>query len=373
MSWRLVICAAVLFAACASAPTTAHAPSPVGATTPTVGVVTPTAITSPTPAPVVAGNYANAQPAPPAPAGKAGAIHGRLNTPADVTVEQAVYAITLDGRSYYRTDTVRYQAAYTIAGVAAGDYVVYSLALDRSAPSPGDPPLTFNAAYTKAVGCGLAPCRDDHTLVTVHVTAGAATTGIDPEDWYSAGYPLVPGEPLVADVQRPAGYASPQAAAAAAGGITLSARQVGAQSDCPVNTACFALDAAVHVGNNAAYMTGTGGSNQDVQRCTFFALHAAPGWEPWGVDCGPATPVPVLGAPAHVYRGKVAVDKACVNVHSSPNLSSTVTACLVDATAVVIDGGPDWVQTGAPDNYYVGVMWWHLTGRGWINGANLFA
>jgi len=93
-----------------------------------------------------------------------------------------------------------------------------------------------------------------------------------------------------------------------------------------------------------------------------------------GGPSGPTSPgsgfapvlVPPLVAPA-TLPSTVAVGATeltntpgnCLNVHATPSLSSTATACLADGTPVLIVGGPVTAD---------GHIWWSAAGLGWVAG-----
>lgn len=368
MNVRAVILVALVMAGCSggapSASSTAQA-----AATPIAGV-TPTPAHTPQ-----AASYAGAQPASPAAPGLAGAITGRVSYPSEFLPPEAVYAITTDGRSYYRSETAYAQWTYTIAGVAPGDYVVYADSRMARDPDPTQPVDRFDAAYSRAVACGLSVDCPDHTAVVIHVSPGTTTPGVDVFDWYTdpSTMPLVPGNPSYPLMPRPAGFATPEAAAHYAG-TTSGAKDVSVQAACDVNIACFALDPSVHLGQNAAYLTGTAGSNHDVLRCTYYEVHSGAGWEFVEERCGTAgQPVPVVGVTAHVYRSLAENAQTCVAVHDSPGPTTKTVACFTDGTEASIDGGPAYVQTTAADQYMPADVWWHLAGKGWVAQRNVYS
>src|SRR6266542_426664 len=110
----------------------------------------------------------------PAPAGQAGAISGHLGYPSEFLPGLGVYAISVDGARYYKVESASYQPQYTMVGVPAGDYYVYA----ASRWPIGFPQERFGAAYTTAVPCGVKVGCDDHSPITVHVTAGSTTPDV---------------------------------------------------------------------------------------------------------------------------------------------------------------------------------------------------
>ncbi len=125
-----------------------------------------------------------------------------------------IYAVrTTSGRpDFYTVHTIRNQGAYSIRGVAPGSYKLYA----DPAGGPSTAGHRFGAAYTAAVGCGLAYGCNDHSVLTVEVSAGAAVTGIDVGDWYAPqnSFPVVPpGDPALLTAPSPSPH-YPDAASA---------------------------------------------------------------------------------------------------------------------------------------------------------------
>ena len=194
-------------------------------------------------------------------------------------------------------------------------------------------------------------------------------------DWYAdpSTMPLVPGNPSYPTTPRPPGFPTPEAAARFAGALS-GAKDVSVQAACGVNIACFALDASVHPGQNAAYLTATAGSNQDLLRCTFYEAHAGAGWEPVDERCSAVgQPVPSIGVTAHIYRSLAENADTCVGVHESPGPSTKTVACVGDGTEALIDGGPAYAPGTPADQYTPADLWWHVAGKGWVDHRNLYA
>jgi hypothetical protein len=316
--------------------------------------------------------YSRAQPGAVPPAGQAGAISGHLSTPADVVVAQAVYAISVDGRTYYRTESVLTQAVYTMAAVAAGDYFVFSDARSIHEPDPSTPYDRFKAAYTPAIACGLSVACTDHSPIRVHVTAGHTTAGIDPVDWYNIGYPYVPGNPVYGPATQPAGFATADWAATFAGQDWVRAVRVAAQAQCPINTACFWLDGG-HSGQHAMYYLAGAGSNGYVVRCGLYVVVSGSGWQPFSSRCQGTTGITALigitavGSTMHTRLGRGAT--GCTNAYGSPTATALVVRCVAADQAVTIDGGPFYESSTSPD--MPDGLWWHLAGIGWVEDRHL--
>ncbi len=90
--------------------------------------------------------------------------------------------------NWYVIETELNQPTYQIDNLPTGTYYVVAYLPDTD---------QLRAGYTKAVPCGLSVECSDHALIPVEVTAGTATEGIDPGDWYvePENYPPDPTAP----------------------------------------------------------------------------------------------------------------------------------------------------------------------------------
>jgi len=218
--------------------------------------------------------------------------------------------VILDGTGYFRVETVSNQQQYTMLGVRAGDYFVYAAGRALGVP----PPTRFGAGYTKAVPCGLSVDCTDHAPITVHVSARATTTGVDPTDWYAGPdtFPLIPRATMPASSPSPSPttFATAEDAAAFLAESRLQARHVGAQSDCPLNVGCFWFTDK-GTGHNAAYFLTVAGSNQDPLNCGVYVIDDQTTWRTLDVRCtSNSTTLPAVGATGHVQLG-MAKPAAC--------------------------------------------------------------
>ncbi|MEJ5224713.1 MAG: hypothetical protein WHV44_09680 [Anaerolineales bacterium] len=127
-------------------------------------------------------------PDPLAPVVATGSIQGTLIFPSSFIPAQRVVAFNLANGLYFFTDTRDGQSEFTIENVPTGTYhvVAYTLTTPYSA-----------AGYSAAVLCGLSADCTNHTLLEVTVTAGAATTDVNPHDWYApeGAFPRDPTRP----------------------------------------------------------------------------------------------------------------------------------------------------------------------------------
>jgi hypothetical protein len=304
--------------------------------------------------------------------------------PAGILPPQTVFAIATDGSRFYTVETILDQAVYTLLGVKPGNYFV--LSTGRTAPfaraassgSGSAAVYRFGAGYTRSVPCGLTYSCKDHTLISIHVTAGASTGGIDPTDWYvdPGFYPTIPGgwSPVPAPHDPPPAFQDPAAAASYFAAADINGRYVGSQADCPINVACVWITGH-RDGQAAAYFTAQAGSNGHLQNCVYYLISTASGWEALGgyqsqVCAGSGgTPFPTVGASGQVQVGLG--DTGCVHVHSAPGLSAKVVGCLAPGTAIRIDDGPAYVAAVKPLpqidlQSWTLDYWWHIAGRGWI-------
>jgi hypothetical protein len=320
----------------------------------------------------------------PQPSGPSGVIQGSVAYPADNNPNLLVYALAIDGSRFYSTEKLGYGAPagpvdqewteYRLLGVAPGDYFVLTI--------PSSPPyywetasgartggaLHFGAGYTKAVPCGLTSNCTDHSLVPVHVSAGATLTGIDPLDWAHApdAYPLVPGgapaPPSVVSTP-PSSFSDPIQAAT----YVVGANFVVPSSGCQVNRACASLPVE-HDGHAAAYVTSQVGTNGLLRTCTVYVISTTSGWQILDWNCKRLTEAfPGVGSSGHLdYSAKFEDAPRCINIHSTPGLTAKVVACVPVGTAVAINDGPTYLpEATSPRDDSLNV-WWDIANRGWV-------
>lgn len=103
-------------------------------------------------------------------------IEGKLSYPSEFIPPLVVVAFTVGGGpgDYYYILTRQNQPAYSLP-LPAGDYYVLAYVVSSD----------YAGGFTPAVACGLGAGCDDHSLIPVHVDAGATVSGIDPLDWYA--------------------------------------------------------------------------------------------------------------------------------------------------------------------------------------------
>ena len=318
-------------------------------------------------------------------------ISGKVSYPAGRLLAQTVYATATDGTRFYTVETVSGQSAYTLLGVTPGDYFVLTTwPGDVVSSSAGAEPIyRFPAGYTRAVPCGLTVDCQDHSLISVHVAAGATTSGIDPDDWYaprdfyppipSGAAPARPGVPSNSSLASPPTFQDPQQAAEYFAQAYTRGRYVQFSGYCPMNTACVWITGH-RDGQAAAYFTVQAGSNGTTQDCAVYLISTASGWHAQGGYWSPVcssmgTPFPIVGANGQIQMGPG--ETGCVNVHSAPSLSAKVVACLSAGTAIALDDGPAYVPAPTPlpqtDLPWALDYWWHIAGRGWVVHAYVLA
>jgi len=157
--------------------------------TPTQAMVVATATPTTTAQPEVTVTATATQPArdfiPPM-----GTITGTLMYPAGGVglPSLRIVAFPVDGSTPSYTDTALGQGTYSF-DLPAGTYHIVAYVLPGGAFTGGLP-----GGYTRMVPCGLKYGCDDHTLIDVTVTAGATTSGIDPNDYYApaGAFPPMP-------------------------------------------------------------------------------------------------------------------------------------------------------------------------------------
>lgn len=117
-----------------------------------------------------------------------GTISGTLMYPAEgiPPLRIAAFEVTTGEVSYM--DTAANQNTYTF-GLPVGSYHVVAYTHGGGGFPDGLP-----GGYTQAVPCGLSASCTDHSLITVTVTAGATTSGVDPNDYYApdGSFPPMP-------------------------------------------------------------------------------------------------------------------------------------------------------------------------------------
>lgn len=110
-----------------------------------------------------------------------GTIEGSLSYPSEgIPTNMMVCAETLQAVKVLCTSTqlkdpkFQYGVGYNLE-VTPGSYYVY-------AQVPGN---TYKAYYSEFVPCGLSVNCPSHESIEVKVTAGATSSGVDPQDWYN--------------------------------------------------------------------------------------------------------------------------------------------------------------------------------------------
>ena len=354
LTWQLVGLLGVAFTACGGGASTGSNASG----------------TRTSPAASTTASYARTQPGSPPPGAMAGTISGALGYPSEFLPAQAVYAIATDGTRFYRVESVVGQQHYKMVGVPAGDYFVLTVTRMPVRLGSGDAPANarFGAGYTKSVLCGLSVDCLDHSLVSVHVSAGRDTPNIDPGDWYvpENAYPIVPGggpQLLRLDAQ-PVAFPNFHDAAVDVAQARTGGRYVKQAQDCPANAACTWFVSS-RVGQGSAYYTGFAGSNTDLQACGFYVFGAGTAWQAFTAQCRSGTdPFPAVGSTGHVRLGMGETD--CVNVRAAAGKTAKVVGCLASGTQVRIDDGPVYVTPAAGTSPSSLDLWWHIAGRGWM-------
>jgi hypothetical protein len=110
-----------------------------------------------------------------APVASTGSIAGSLSFPSEVIPALTVVAYQQGSQNWFAARTVEHQGDFQIDNVPPGQYTVVAYAFDAD----------FGGGYSQAVPCGLSVDCNDHSLITVEVTAGQTTSDVDPTDWYA--------------------------------------------------------------------------------------------------------------------------------------------------------------------------------------------
>jgi hypothetical protein len=118
-----------------------------------------------------------------------GTITGTLMYPASGIPALRIAAFELSSGEVSYMDTTPGQNTYTF-DIPVGTYHVVAYSIGG-----GGFPSGVAGGYTQAVPCGLSVSCTDHSLITVTVTAGATSSGVDPNDYYApdGSFPPMPG------------------------------------------------------------------------------------------------------------------------------------------------------------------------------------
>jgi hypothetical protein len=118
--------------------------------------------------------------------GLSGSIAGQLSYPSEFIPSQAIVAY-VDGGSpfdYYYVITPENTSTYQLDNLPPGNYHVVAYLIGGG----------LSAGYSQAVPCGLSVECTDHSLISVSVTGGQVTQGVNPQDWYApeGSFPAYP-------------------------------------------------------------------------------------------------------------------------------------------------------------------------------------
>ena len=288
--------------------------------------------------------------------GAVGAIAGRLAYPSEFLPGQLVYAVNTDGVEAFSSESAGSQGSYSIQGVSAGSYYVYSTVR----PVKVDNGTVVGAVYSEFVTCGLSASCPSHKPIAVRVSAGKTTIGVDVTDWYTPDG-RVPAPPMAVVVTDPSlvplGISYPSASAAGLGLMQSQERAivVDAMSQCPQNLACMSLGREV-AGTGADYFLGQAGSNTDLVACGAYVVGSGDSFVALRRACG-ARVWPDVGAVGTVNLGLGAT--GCAHVRTTPG--GAVVGCVGAGASVKVDGGPYAAPLAGSDG-----VWWHVAGKGWM-------
>ena len=119
--------------------------------------------------------------------GVSGSITGKLSYPSSFIPSMAIVAYVAGGSplDYYYMITDEGSSTYQLDNLPPGNYYVVAYLGDGG----------FAGGYSQAIPCGLSAECADHSLISVPVTGGQVTQGVDPGDWYAPSdafppYPL---------------------------------------------------------------------------------------------------------------------------------------------------------------------------------------
>jgi hypothetical protein len=118
--------------------------------------------------------------------GLSGSIAGQLSYPSEFIPSQAIVAYVAGGNSqdYYYIITNEGTSSYQFDNLPPGNYYVVAYVIGGG----------LSAGYSQAVPCGLSVDCTDHSLISVAVTGGQVTQGVNPQDWYApeGSFPAYP-------------------------------------------------------------------------------------------------------------------------------------------------------------------------------------
>lgn len=118
--------------------------------------------------------------------GLSGSIAGQLSYPSEFIPSQAIVAYVAGGSQfeYYYIITNEGSSSYQFDNLPPGNYHVVAYVIGGG----------LSAGYSQAVPCGLSVDCTDHSLISVSVTGGQVTQGVNPQDWYApeGSFPAYP-------------------------------------------------------------------------------------------------------------------------------------------------------------------------------------
>ncbi len=118
--------------------------------------------------------------------GLSGSIAGQLSYPSEFIPSQAIIAYVAGGSpfDYYYMITNEGTSSYQLDNLPPGNYYVVAYVTGGG----------LSAGYSEAVPCGLTVACTDHSLISVSVTGGQVTQGVNPQDWYApeGSFPAYP-------------------------------------------------------------------------------------------------------------------------------------------------------------------------------------
>jgi hypothetical protein len=104
-----------------------------------------------------------------------GSISGELGYPSEGIPPLQIVAFNLGNQQFYYIEVPENTFTYAIDNLPAGSYTVVAY------PSGEN----FGGGYSEFVPCGQTADCTDHSLITVQVSAGQTTTGVNPVDFYA--------------------------------------------------------------------------------------------------------------------------------------------------------------------------------------------
>ncbi len=105
-----------------------------------------------------------------------GTVTGNICYPSEGVPAVTIYAQSIYDDSWFSLEYPGGWGEYTFPGIPPGEYIFFAYV--------DEPGIDFSGGYTAYVTCGMGADCTDHSLLAVHIDAGATVEEIDICDWY---------------------------------------------------------------------------------------------------------------------------------------------------------------------------------------------